>query len=94
VVWGLGGMRAQPSTGVPASTVNWPAFLARQDLIWSEYPGKWENSPFIGNGNLGAYIRLEQGGALAWDVNRTDVTHDGLRYPIGHLALQVAGGLN
>ena len=92
MVLGLGGMRAQPPAGIPASTVNWPAFLGRQDLIWSEYPGKWENAPFIGNGNLGAYIRLEQGGALAWDVNRTDVTHDGLRYPIGHLAIQVAGG--
>jgi alpha-L-fucosidase 2 len=82
-----------PSAAPPGIAVNWPAFLGRQDLVWPDYPTKWENAPFIGNGNLGAYIRADNGGALAWEVNRTDITHDGLRYGMGRLAVQVAGGV-
>ena len=73
-----------------AAQVDWPAFLAREDLVWTNIPDTWEESAFIGNGNLGATI-FAQDGALAWEINRADVYHDRSRYPMGRLALRTAG---
>ncbi|HZP59139.1 MAG TPA: hypothetical protein VFB27_02365, partial [Opitutaceae bacterium] len=73
-----------------AAEPNWPAFLAREDLIWTKIPETWEESAFIGNGNLGATI-FAQDGMLAWEVNRADVYHADSRYPMGRLALRTAG---
>lgn len=81
-----------PSTGVPTAGVDWSAFLAREDLVWKKNPTAWEDAAFIGNGNLGASIYV-QNGALAWEVNRADVTHAGSRLPMGHVALRTAGQL-
>jgi alpha-L-fucosidase 2 len=74
----------------PANRIDWPTFLARHDLVWSSLPATWEESAFIGNGNLGATIYV-QDGALAWEVNRADVYHASSRYPMGRVALQTAG---
>ena len=74
----------------PANRIDWPTFLARHDLVWSSLPATWEESAFIGNGNLGATIFV-QDGALAWEVNRADVYHASSRYPMGRVALQTAG---
>lgn len=75
-----------------SSGPDWPTFLAREDLVWTKNPATWEEAPFIGNGNLGATIYV-QDGALAWEVNRADVYHRSSRYPMGHVALQTAGKL-
>jgi hypothetical protein len=74
----------------PAATIDWPAFLARQDLVWSRLPTRWGESIFIGNGLIGATIDV-QNGALGWTVNRTDFVHDQSRYPIGRLVLKTVG---
>ena len=78
----------------PAATLDWAAFLARSDLTWSGLPRRWEEGAFLGNGNLGANIFV-QDGALAWEVNRADVYHTGSsgaqRYPMGRVTLQTAG---
>ena len=75
---------------VPDRRIDWPAFLARHDLVWSRLPARWGESAFIGNGNLGATI-FSQDGVLGWTINRTDVTHDQSRYPIGRVTLQTKG---
>src|SRR6266567_4140672 len=76
----------------PATRVDWPTFLARQDLIWDRLPTGWGESAFIGNGRLGATIDVRDG-ALGWTINRTDVVHDQSRYPIGRVILKTAGAV-
>ena len=77
-----------------AAQVDWPAFLARHDLVWSKLPARWEEGAFIGNGRLGANIFVQEG-TFAWEVNRTDVSHSGSsgaqRYPMGRAALKTKG---
>src|SRR5438045_4565010 len=74
----------------PAARIDWPTFLARQDLVWERLPTGWGESAFIGNGRLGATIDARDG-ALGWTINRTDVVHDQSRYPIGRVVLKTAG---
>ena len=76
----------------PATRVDWPTFLARQDLVWDRLPTGWGESAFIGNGRLGATIDARDG-ALGWTINRTDVVHDQSRYPIGRVVLKTAGAV-
>ena len=76
--------------GAPAAGVDWPRFLARQDLVWDRLPTGWGESAFIGNGRLGATIDVRDS-ALGWTINRTDVVHDQSRYPIGRVVLKTAG---
>src|SRR5256714_13197279 len=76
----------------PAARVDWPTFLARQDLVWDRLPTGWGESAFIGNGRLGATIDVRDG-AFGWTINRTDVVHDQSRYPIGRVVLKTAGSI-
>ncbi len=77
---------------LPEVVIDWSAFLARQDLVWSRIPTQWRDSVFIGNGNLGATVCLEAG-TFGWQINRADVTHESSRYPIGRLVVRTAGAL-
>jgi alpha-L-fucosidase 2 len=91
-----------PASPTPAA-IDWPAFLARQDLVWKRLPRKWEEGAFLGNGLIGAMVFApedEGGQALAFQLGRTDVTdhRTGVepmlavpRLPIGRLLLQLAG---
>ena len=79
-----------PGTETPRRAVDWPAFLARQDLVWNRLPHGWGESVFIGNGRLGATI-AEEDGAFGWSINRMDVVHDASRYPVGRVVLKTAG---
>jgi len=74
----------------PATRVDWPAFLARHDLVWGRLPNGWGESAFIGNGRLGATIDVRDN-ALGWTINRTDFVHDQSRYPIGRVVLKTVG---
>src|SRR5438105_8661115 len=76
----------------PATRVDWPTFLARQDLVWDRLPTGWGESAFIGNGRLGATIDARDT-ALGWTINRTDVVHDQSRYPIGRVVVKTAGAV-
>jgi alpha-L-fucosidase 2 len=72
--------------------VDWPSFLARQDLVWNHPPTKWGEGAFTGNGLLGAMVFMnDEDRYLRWHVGRTDVTAwNGLypnRLPIGDLVL-------
>lgn len=43
---------AQPAV----DAVDWPAFLAEQDMHWSRLPGKWFEGPFLGDGEQGTLM--------------------------------------
>ncbi|MCE5327326.1 MAG: hypothetical protein LLG01_13040 [Planctomycetaceae bacterium] len=82
-------------------TVDWSAFLARHDLIWTKTPHAWWEAPFLGNGLLGVMIRQAGGGnELQFDVGRADAYDHRpggaawlrrCRLPIGHFVLRTAG---
>ncbi|NUQ92141.1 MAG: Tat pathway signal sequence domain protein, partial [Gemmatimonadaceae bacterium] len=83
--------QARAGAAAPAS-IDWAAFLSRHDLVWDRLPRDWGESVFIGNGLAGATID-GAGGTLGWTINRTDVTHDESRFPIGRVTLRTAGAL-
>ncbi|MCR8633016.1 glycosyl hydrolase family 95 catalytic domain-containing protein [Paenibacillus radicis (ex Xue et al. 2023)] len=85
--------------------VDWPQFLAKHDLIWDRCPEKWEDSPYLGNGLMGAMLFKEPGKA-AWhlEIYRSDVqdhrddSHGSpgfsrARLPIGHFLLFFEGNV-
>jgi len=68
-----------PSTGVAAETglqvnVDWASFLARHDLVWDSMSRGYLDSPFVGNGLLGAMLAQQGDDSLKLSVGRTDVT--------------------
>ncbi|MFH1496265.1 MAG: glycoside hydrolase family 95-like protein [Verrucomicrobiota bacterium] len=65
------------------------AFFGRHDFYWSSLPTVWEKSAFIGNGNLGATLYL-QDQKPSWEINRTDFYVQGSRIPVGRLSLETA----
>jgi alpha-L-fucosidase 2 len=79
-----------PTPAPPRTTVDWPAFLGRHDMVWNRLPSGWGEAAFVGNGRLGATIDRADG-VLGWTINRTDVVHDASRYPIGRVLLKTAG---
>lgn len=38
------------------SSIDWKAFLSRQDLVWDELPTAWDKGIFLGNGMMGTLI--------------------------------------
>jgi alpha-L-fucosidase 2 len=74
--------------------VDWPAYMSRNDLVWSKPPAAWESGAFMGNGLLGANVFATADGAnLLWRIGRTDVVAGDSRLPIGDLVLKTAGTL-
>ncbi len=60
---------------VPRVRVDWPAFLARHDMVWQRLPTNWREAPWTGNGMLGSMLWFE-GNELRVQVFRGDVqTH-------------------
>lgn len=45
-----------PQPSPPRSSMNMQSFLARQDMVWSSLPSRWEEGAFIGDGDQGAMI--------------------------------------
>jgi alpha-L-fucosidase 2 len=86
----------------PATKLDWPAFLARHDLVWRRLPDKWEEGAFLGNGLMGAMAYGVQKNVLGWELGRADVTEHRPtghpmrargRLPIGQLQLETAGDI-
>ncbi len=73
--------------------IDWPGFLARQDMVWTKVPNKWGAGAFTGNGLLGANVLSEDGKYLHWRMGRSDVVFANSRIPIGELVLKTAGTL-
>ncbi len=73
----------------PANEVDWPAFMARHDLVWDPLPARWREGAFLGNGQLGLMIyqpsephggdifgfshREEEENSLRFDLGRSDL---------------------
>ncbi|WP_343523997.1 glycoside hydrolase family 95-like protein [Pedobacter sp.] len=89
---------------VPAGEVNWPVFMARQNLKWDQ-PGKdYYSGMILGNGLLGTNIYQENDSSIRFDIGRTDVVdhrekllpnagklYTQARLPLGYFTLKTAG---
>ena len=82
------------------SNVDWPQFLERHDLVWTESPQAWHDGPFMGNGMLGSMLHQLDEQTLRISLGRTDVEdhkkqgHPFLaqvRLPIGYFTLKTTG---
>ena len=82
--------------------IDWRSFLNRHDLIWTQIPQEWYESPFLGNGLLGTQIRQTSDTSIRFDIGRSDVQErrplcEGgaifarSRLPIGHFTLDTVG---
>ncbi|MGB2998944.1 MAG: hypothetical protein WBC59_09960, partial [Phycisphaerae bacterium] len=74
--------------------VDYPAFLARQDLVFEKLPDHFDKGAFLGNGMLGATVYQTGEKTLRWEMGRQDVTEhrrDNNRLPIGGLVLTTRG---
>ena len=78
--------------------VDWPAFLARQDLVYDKAPASYLTGAFMGNGQLGAMVySVDKGNSLNWHIGRSDVYFNvsrpefSGRIPIGDFTLRPLG---
>jgi alpha-L-fucosidase 2 len=83
--------------------IDWPAFLARHDLIWKQMPRNWSEAPFLGNGRLALCMFQEpEQNALRFALDRTDVfdrrdsswgwtAYSRARYHVGDFQLRPVG---
>ena len=55
----LAGDAKPAQTKNPADSVNWPEFMAQQDMVWNKTPKRWNEAPFFGNGMLGLFLYQE-----------------------------------
>jgi alpha-L-fucosidase len=55
--------------------VDWPDFMARNDLVWDRMPTSYYEGPFQGNGLLGTVFFLDHEAAntVRFEIGRTDV---------------------
>lgn len=80
--------------------IDWPKFMQKQDMVWDVIPTTWYESPFLGNGMMGAMIyKQTDENFIRFDVSNCSV-HDyrpgtGLyanpRLLIGQMALHPQG---
>jgi hypothetical protein len=55
--------------------VDWPAFMAEQDMRWNKLPSKWYEGPFLGNGEQGTLMYKLDNRTLLWGVG-CSAAHD------------------
>ncbi len=59
----------------PKSNINWPSFMSQHDLIWEELPLQWNEGAFVGNGQIGMMIYVNQkDNNITFHIGRQDVT--------------------
>lgn len=86
--------------------VNWPAYMAQQDLHWNAVPQLWDEAPFVGNGVMGSMIFQSSENQLTIQIGRGDVQEhrtasgmgstgevlpDSSRLPVGYFTLNTVG---
>lgn len=58
----------------PADPIDWPAFLARHDLVWDRLPRNWGEAAFMGNGRLALSMRAsDDGRAIVFPLDNVDI---------------------
>ena len=61
--------------GQVKAKLDWPAFMARHDLIWEEFPLQWNEGAFTGNGQIGMVIYASlKDNRIDFHLGRQDVT--------------------
>ena len=84
----------EPAAPQVKAGIDWPAFLARHDLVWEILPAQFDHGAFLGNGLLGTTIHTDGPDRLRFEIGRSDVTdhrRDNGRLPIGGMVLKTAG---
>ncbi|TWT76788.1 hypothetical protein CA13_72870 [Planctomycetes bacterium CA13] len=71
MLWWNAAAAAQPEV----DAVDWPAFLAEQDMCWKKLPSQWYEGPFLGNGEQGTLLYKLDDRTLRWDVG-CSAAHD------------------
>jgi alpha-L-fucosidase 2 len=82
--------------------VDWPAFMARHDLVWDCLPRDYYEGAFVGNGLLGVIVFRDdqQTNSLRFEIGRTDIydhretgsaMYERCRLPIGQALLAPVG---
>jgi len=66
-------------------------YLANFDLLWDRTPKAYEESAFLGNGELGSCIWAARNEALHFDIGDTRVYSNKSRAPIGKFILKTNG---
>ena len=94
------------SSGVAKSAIDWPAYMAQQDMYFKTVPQLWDEAPFIGNGVMGSMIFQEDEDSLVIQIGRGDVQEhraasgqhlagnilpDSSRLPVGYFTLDTVG---
>lgn len=77
--------------------VDWPEYMKKLDPLWkwsrqSDAPSTYGSSPFMGNGNLGLTVRVDNDGSnkIRLDVGRSDVYFGTQRFPVGCLWIDLS----
>ncbi|MBK1827868.1 glycosyl hydrolase family 95 catalytic domain-containing protein [Haloferula rosea] len=55
--------------------VGWAEMLGRHDLVWGSMPKRWDQAPFLGNGEQGTLMYEINRRSLRWDVG-CSAAHD------------------
>ncbi|MEP4078342.1 glycosyl hydrolase family 95 catalytic domain-containing protein [Haloferula sp.] len=92
-----------------AVSIDYEAFLGRQDMLWDRIPNRWEVAPYTGNGQVGFLFYQAQGEAknvISIYAGRHDyydhrLPHEGKellwiyrsRLPLGHFNLESKGDI-
>ncbi|MGM9477116.1 glycosyl hydrolase family 95 catalytic domain-containing protein [Pedobacter sp. GSP4] len=89
---------------IPVGEVNWPAFMARQNLKWDNIGNDYYSGVILGNGLLGTNIYKENDSLIRFDIGRSDVVdhreklmpsagklYTQSRLPIGYFTLKTSG---
>lgn len=89
---------------VPVGEVNWPVFMAKQNLKWDQLGKDYYSGIILGNGLLGTNIYQQGDSLIRFDIGRTDVVdhrekllpdvgklYTQGRLPIGYFTLKTAG---
>lgn len=99
-------VEAQADTGQMKTNIDWPSYIAGQDLHWSVLPRTWMEAPFIGNGLMGSMLFQQDDHSLVIQIGRSDVQDhrtqagkaetgkilpDQSRLPIGYFTLKTTG---
>jgi len=67
----------------------WGEFLGRHNITWETYPRGWTNSAFLGNGELGSMIFLEDDHTLRFELGHNRVyDHRPIDHSVGILLCQ------
>ncbi len=86
-----------------ALDIDWPTFMAEQDLQWNRLPVDYFDGPFVGNGLFGAIVFKDDkvSNTLRFEIGRSDVYdhrddgtplgHARIRLPIGQILLTPKG---